>query len=216
MLAAPMNRPWISANFAVSADGKISTVDRKPAGWTSEADRQRFRQLRRGVHALLVGRGTWQTDRMTMLARDQEAQPLRCVVSRSGDFDPVHPMFTKPGGEIHLLVTDNRTAPLIPGAAIHHGSLAWFLESLHRAHGVERLHCEGGGELLRELAELDALDELHLTWAGHTLFGGRDAPTLSGGPGAFLPASLEFDLVEFEPLETSGECFLTYRRKRPQ
>lgn len=209
-----MNRPWISANFALSVDGKISSVDRKPAGWTSQADRERFRELRRGADALLVGRGTWETDRMTMLVRDQETQPLRCVVSRSGRFDPSHPMFAKPGGPIHLLVTGEEAAPSIPGSTFHRESLASFLGTLAREHGVKRLHCEGGGELLRELAELDALDELHLTWAGHTLFGGREAPTITGAPGAFFPASRAFELVEFQPAEKSGECFLSYRRKR--
>ena len=209
-----MDRPWISANFALSVDGKISPVDRKPTGWTSEADRERFRELRRGADALLVGRGTWETDRMTMVVRDQETQPLRCVVSRSGRFDPAHPMFAKPGGPIHLLVTGDDSAPSIPGATVHRESLVSFLDTLARRHDVKRLHCEGGGELLRELAELDALDELHLTWAGHTLFGGREAPTITGAPGAFLPASRAFELVEFQPLEKSGECFLSYRRKR--
>lgn len=209
-----MDRPWISANFALSVDGKISSVDRKPAGWTSEADRERFRALRRGADALLVGRGTWETDRMTMLVRDQETQPLRCVVSRSGRFDPAHPMFAKLGGPIHLLVTGGEEASALPGATVHRESLVSFLGTLARRHDVKRLHCEGGGELLRELAELDALDELHLTWAGHTLFGGREAPTVTGAPGAFFPASRAFELVEFQPLEKSGECFLSYRRKR--
>jgi ferredoxin len=72
---------------------------------------------------------------------------------------------------------------------------------------------EGGGELVFALAELDAIDEIHLTWAGHTLFGGRDAPTPSGGPENFLPASREYELTGFEPRPESGECFLSYRRK---
>jgi hypothetical protein len=63
------------------------------------------------------------------------------------------------------------------------------------------------------LAELDAIDEIHLTWAGHTLFGGRDAPTLSGTPGGFLPASREYELTGCDPCPEIGECFLSYRRK---
>lgn len=211
-----MDRPWISANFALSVDGKISSVHRKPTGWTSEADRERFRKLRQGADALLVGRGTWETDRMTMLVRDQETQPLRCVVSRSGRFEPAHPMFVKAGGPIHLLVTGEERPSAIPGATFHRESLASFLGTLAQRYDVKRLHCEGGGELLRELAELDVLDELHLTWAGHTLFGGRETPTLTGAPGAFFPASRAFELVEFHPLAESGECFLSYRRKRSQ
>jgi 5-amino-6-(5-phosphoribosylamino)uracil reductase/2,5-diamino-6-(ribosylamino)-4(3H)-pyrimidinone 5'-phosphate reductase len=100
----------------------------------------------------------------------------------------------------------------IEGATAHSGSLAGFLEML-AGSGIRHVHCEGGGGLVKTLAEMDAIDEIHLTWAGHTLFGGRDAPTLSGVPGEFLPASREYELTEFDPRPETGECFLSYRRK---
>lgn len=203
-----MTRPHVTINFAVSADGKISSVAKRPSGWTSREDHTRLIKLRENADALLVGRGTLEADRMTMKAPHN---PLRCVVSRSGNFDPSHPLFHSEGGPIHLLVTDG-AAPQIPGAKIHTGSLSGFLRELS-AMGVKRLHCEGGGELARELAAMDAIDEIHLTWAGHTLFGGRAAPTISGLPGEFLPASREYELVEFDPRPETGECFLSYRRK---
>ncbi|QJE97859.1 RibD family protein [Luteolibacter luteus] len=203
-----MTRPHISINFAVSADGKISSVARRPSGWTSEEDHARLLQLRKGADALLVGRGTLEADRMTMKA---SGDPLRCVVSRGGKFDPAHPLFHSAGGPIHLLITEG-PALEIPGATIHTGSLASFLQEL-TAIGVKHLHCEGGGELARELAAMDAIDEIHLTWAGHTIFGGRAAPTISGVPGEFLPASGAYELIEFDPRPETGECFLSYRRK---
>lgn len=204
-----MTRPRISLNFAISADGKISSAAKRPSGWTSADDHARLLQLREHADALLVGRGTLEADRMTLKA---PGDPLRCVVSRSGNFDPAHPLFHTPGGEIHLLATDGQ-APAIPGTTAHSGSLASFLTTLSTL-GVQRLHCEGGGELARELATLDALDEIHLTWAGHTLFGGRRAPTISGIPAEFLPASREYELTHFDPRPQTGECFLSYRRKR--
>jgi len=200
--------PHLSLNLALSADGKISSVARRPSGWTSKEDHARLLELRKGADALLVGRGTLEADRMTMKAA---GDPWRCVVSRSGRFDPAHPLFHTPGGPVHLLVTEG-PAPEIPAATVHRGSLAMFLETLAAA-GIGRVHCEGGGELVFALAELDAIDEIHLTWAGHTLFGGRDAPTPSGTPGGFLPASREYELTGFEPRLESGECFLSYRRK---
>jgi riboflavin biosynthesis pyrimidine reductase len=203
-----MTRPRISINFAISADGKISSVAKQPSGWTSPEDHARLLKLREGADALMVGRGTLETDRMTMKA---PGDPLRCVISRSGKFDPAHPLFHTPGGAIHLLATEGEPTP-IPGTTAHRGSLASFLGTL-AAMGVQQLHCEGGGELARELAEMDAIDEIHLTWAGHTLFGGREAPTLSGVPAEFLPASREYELVEFDPRPDTGECFLSYRRK---
>lgn len=209
----PMTRPWISANFAISADGKISNVAHRPSGWTSKADHARFLELRKGVDALLVGRGTLEADRMTMTVPGQEMQPLRCVVSTKGEIPRDHPLFQTPAGPIHILATEGCEKPELPGATCHEGSLADFLENLASRFSVKKIHCEGGGTLIRALAKMNALDEIHLTWAGHTLFGGLKAPTLTGIPGAFLPASLEFDLVRFEPLQTEGECFLTYKRR---
>ena len=203
-----MTRPFISINFAVSADGKISSVAKRPSGWTSKEDHARLLKLREGADALLVGRGTLEADRMTMKA---SGNPLRCVVSRSGGFDPAHPLLVSEGGPIHLLVTEGE-APHIPGATVHTGTLSDFLETL-AAMNVKHLHCEGGGELARELAAMDAIDEIHLTWAAHTIFGGRTAPTISGVPDQFMPASRTYELIEFEPHPETGECFLSYRRK---
>jgi riboflavin biosynthesis pyrimidine reductase len=204
-------RPWISTNLSVSIDGKISSVAHRPSGWTSRGDHARLIELRRGADALMVGRGTLEADRMTMNVPDQEWQPLRCVVSRRGVFDPGHPLFHSPGGEIHLLVTENPNC-VPPFGKVHHGTLAEFLATLAENHAVKRLHCEGGGGLIRSLAELDAIDEFHVTLAGHTLFGGHGAPTATGLPGDFLQRSVEFEMTDFDPRPESGECFLSYRR----
>ena len=203
-----MKRPHLSLNLALSADGKISSVARRPSGWTSKDDHARLLELRKGAGALLVGRGTLEADRMTMKA---PGDPWRCVVSRSGRFDPAHPLFHTPGGPVHLLVTEGAAAE-IPGATTHKDSLAAFLGTLADA-GIGRVHCEGGGELVFALAELDAIDEIHLTLAGHTLFGGSNAPTLGGIPTGYLPATRDYELTDFEPRLGTGECFLSYRRK---
>jgi riboflavin biosynthesis pyrimidine reductase len=211
--------PTLSLNFAISADGKIAPAGGSCGRWTSAADHDRLLQLRLDADALLVGRGTLDADRMTLTlpARlDPPRQPLRCIVSRRGRLDPGHPLFTTPGGPIHLLVTgpDAPPAELAAVATIHRSPLTDFLATLHHDHGVRHVHCEGGGQLARALLELDLVATLHLTWAGHTVFGGHDAPTLTGLPGDFLPASRQFELAAFAPHQDLGECFLTYRRVR--
>lgn len=207
-----MEKPWISVNFAISADGKISSVEKRASGWTSEADHQRLLGLRARADALLVGKGTLVADRMTMTVPGGGKQPLRCIVSRSGALDEEHPVFRKPGGQIHLCVTGGNQVAL-PGVVVHHESLAGFLSTLATGLGVKRLHCEGGGELVRELMELDAIDEFHLTLAGHTIFGGAGAPTVTGIPSDFPERSVGFEITRFEPVAGSGECFLSYRRR---
>jgi riboflavin-specific deaminase-like protein len=204
----------ISMNFAISADGRIAGIRRPEGRWTSEADLKRLLALREKADALLVGRGTLEADDMslTVPGAPPSRQPLRCVVSRSGQFDPGHKLFRTPGGPVHLLVTgpDDPTGEIAEAATVHRGMLAGFLETLRSEFGVRRLHCEGGGQLARELLALDVVDTLHLTWAAHALFGGREAPGITGLPGDFLPASRQFRLVEFDPREDSGECFLSY------
>jgi riboflavin biosynthesis pyrimidine reductase len=207
-----MRRPWISTNLAVSADGKISSVDHRPSGWTSPEDHARLLKLRESADALIVGRRTLEADRMTMTVPGKSDQPLRCIVSRGGEIASDHPLFQKPGGPIHLLITGKSEIAPPPDVTIHHGSLAGFLETLATDLGVKHLHCEGGGTLIRMLAEIDAIDEFHLTLAGHTLFGGLSAPTATGVPADFLPSSVNFTLSHFEPRPDLGECFLSYRR----
>jgi len=210
-----MKRPWVSANLAISADGKIAPSGGGPSGWTSQDDHRRLLELRKNKDALLVGRGTLEMDQMTMTVPDADRQPLRCVVSRTGRFDPAHPLFHRAGGKIHLLITDS-TGGDYPEAVIHHQSLQEFLKTLHLEYSVKTLHCEGGGMLIRSLAEIDCLDEIHLTLAGHSIFGGAEAPTLTGKVSEFLTNSLDFELTEFSPNTETGECFVSYRRKAAQ
>jgi 2,5-diamino-6-(ribosylamino)-4(3H)-pyrimidinone 5'-phosphate reductase len=134
--------------------------------------------------------------------------------SRSGQIPPDHPLFHKPGGPIHLLVTGESRLATAPDATVHHASLGDFLETLATKHGVKQLHCEGGGTLIRSLVAMDVIDEFHLTLAGHTLFGGWSAPSAKGVPDEFLPRSVAFSLSHFEPRPDLGECFLTYRRSQ--
>lgn len=202
----------ISANFAISADGKISSSDRRPSGWTSREDHQRLLDLRRGADAILVGRRTLLADNMSLTVPGAAQQPLRCVASASGKFTGQEKLFHTAGGEIHLWCQET-PAIARPDIFLHRGDLREFLQTLHHDHGVKRLHCEGGGELLRLLIERDFLDQLHLTWAAHTVFGGASAPTITGVPGITLEISRHFELTGFDPHPEIGEVFLSYRRK---
>ena len=213
-----MLRPIVSTNLAVTADGKISSTVQRPTGWTSREDHARLLELRANADAILVGRGTLDADRMTLTVPNRSVQPLRCIVSRSGVINPAHPIFAKAGGDIHLLITgenpDILTTPLDSRVTVHRQTLLEFLHTLAAEHQVRRLHCEGGGQLIHALAELGAIDEFHLTLAGHTLFGGQQAATATGIPAEFLPKSIDFTIRHFDPRPDLGECFLSYTRCR--
>lgn len=210
------HRPWISANLAVSADGKTGDVAGHPSGWTSRADHERLLELRTTADALLVGRRTLMADRMTLTCRDRVNQPLRCVVAGDGEIPESLPLLARVGGDIHWLNAGGGPAGKVPaGVTLHRATLAGFLTILREDLGIGHVHCEGGGTLIRMLAEMDAIDELHLTLAGHTIFGGHGAPTLTGNSGVYLPQSRNFALADFRKSPGTGECFLSYLR-RPQ
>lgn len=207
-------KPRISINVAISADGKITDHNSSPSGWTSKEDFQRLISLRKDADALLVGRKTLVADSMSMMVPGQIRQPLRCVISRMGEIPASHPIWNKGGGEIHLLGTAQK--PGIPDESqvkYHRCSIPDFLERLHENRGVSTLHCEGGGWLFGELLAIRAIETIHCTVAGHTLFGGWGASTLSGLPG-IRPTEISsaYRLADFDHREEADECFLTYRR----
>ncbi len=197
-------------NFALTADGKISTLEKTPAHFTSKRDLEMLHEIRERADAILVGRGTLEADRMT-LRRKSDPQPLRAILSREGNFDPAHPIFHTPGGPLHLIITEGKGSTP-PATQAHHCSLAEWLHWLEGQSGIETLLCEGGGQLAHALFELDCVDEINLTLATHSLFGGKAAPTLTGENSSFLPESRFYELDSVKPAGP-GEFFLRYLRK---
>ena len=196
-------------NLAITADGKISTTGNTPAHFTSKTDFARLLEIRKQADAILVGRGTLEADQMTMTVEGRT--PWRCVASKNGYFDPEHPFFKTEGGPRHLIIGAEAKKPDLP-AEIHCGTLGDFLKELREQPEIETLLCEGGGTLVRELFALDVVDEINLTWAVHTLFGGEKAPTLTGLPGDFFPETLHYQLSNIQDAG-KGEVFLTYHKK---
>lgn len=195
-------------NLAITADGKISTTGKSPAHFTSKEDFNRLLEIRSQADAILVGRGTLEADQMTLTVEGRK--PWRCVISESGNFDAEHPFFHTEGGPRHLIVGPESEPGDLP-ATIHRGSLSDFIDEIRCNPSIKTLLCEGGGSLIKELFELDVVDEINLTWAPHTLFGGKNAPTLTGLPGDFLPASRHYQLSQMLK-NGDDEVFLTYHR----
>lgn len=227
-----MKRPRVIANFALTADGKVSTRQFTPTGFTQPADKRRLLEIRARGDALLVGAGTVEADSMTMrlpagdlrARRESEGrpgEPLRVIITNRGQLDPGGKVFRE-GGAPRVVFSTGRMpektrARLAPLAdvwlfASEAVDLAAALRILREEYRVRTLVCEGGPTLFRSLLEISAVDELHLTWAG-LIFGGAKAPTLTGLPGNFLPRTVQARLVTMEPGE--GECYLTYRLKWP-
>jgi riboflavin biosynthesis pyrimidine reductase len=84
------------------------------------------------------------------------------------------------------------------------------LRWLKRHWGVNRLLCEGGGDLNDSLFRAGLVDELHLT-VSPKIFGGRTAPTIAEGRGVTrLAQAARFELKSTR--RVGPEMFLVYRR----
>jgi 2,5-diamino-6-(ribosylamino)-4(3H)-pyrimidinone 5'-phosphate reductase len=223
-------RPLVILHFAVTADGKVSTSKHTSARFTSAYDKQRLLEVRALADAILVGRGTLETDRMSMDLPNQRLRerrikegksecPLRVILTASGNISISLSVFEKGDAPIVIYSTE-RMAPaqrrlLSEHAAVHvAGSddldLVWLLSHLYEHYQVRSLVCEGGPTLVKALAQIDVIDEIYLTIAAK-IFGGLAAPGLTGLPGEFLPASRQFQLIDIDRGE--NESYLRYRRK---
>lgn len=225
-------RPWVSANFAITWDGRISTRERTPADFSSPYDKQRLLEIRAAADAVLVSATTAKADGMTMglpdealraarVSRGQCEYPLRVLLSNSGKIDPDLPVFGKQFSPIVIFSTEQMPASTrdalqsLAKLHLHQGKqvdLPAMLQTLRREHRVRRLHCEGGGMVLRSLLEANLVDEVYLTLCPK-VFGSRTASTVTGQPGEFLPQSSRWKLRQMQTI--GDECYLRYRITRP-
>jgi 2,5-diamino-6-(ribosylamino)-4(3H)-pyrimidinone 5'-phosphate reductase len=223
-------RPLVTVHFALTIDGKVSTAGHTPAQFTSAHDKRRLLEVRSKNDAILVARGTLEKDRMSLglpdqnlrnerLRRGASEEPLRVIVSGSGEISSDLPIFKSSGAPIVLYTTsriaDSKRTELEPKVAIYEAGqeridLNYVLGHLFSHYHVGTLVCEGGPSLVRSLAHLDLIDRMILTIAAK-LFGGRAAPTMTGPPGDFLPASRRFRLVNSEIGD--NEFYLIYEHE---
>ncbi len=224
-----MKLPHLSANFALTWDGRISTRNRTPSDFSSPGDKRRLLELRAQADAVLATSETVSADNMTMgmpseelraarVARGQAPYPLRVLVSNSGHIDPALRLFEKRFSPVVIFTTARmpaRTRQALAGKAELHFSadrgqvdLRAAMETLCADYGVQRVDSEGGGQLFRSLLLAELVDELHVTFCPR-IFGGQSAPTLTGTAGDFLPRSVPCALESVEVV--AGECFLRFR-----
>lgn len=222
-------RPFVSATFAMTVDGKITTRNFTPVDFTSREDKQHLFRQRALADAVLIGHSTIERDnvrlgisedlRQERIERGHSPAPLRVIVSNEGKIDSQLKIFQWDVSEILIFSTERmpkevRTA--LEGKATLHFSksrdvdLAEVLKILRRDYKVRRVACEGGPTLFRSMLERGLIDELNLTIAPY-LFGGADAPTVTGLSKEFLPASVHCVMKDMRVV--GNECFLTYRVK---
>ena len=217
----------------MTVDGKVTTRNFSPVDFTSREDKLHLFRQRALADAVLVGHSTLKRDNVRLglpqadlrearIERGQMPYPIRVIVSNEGKIDNRLNIFQSDISPI-IIFSTRRMPPqyrqaLQQKATLHlskaeHVDLAAMLRILREKYKVRTVACEGGPTLFRALLERGLVDQLNLTVAPY-MFGGANAPTLTGLSKEFLPASVHCALIDMRVV--GQECFLTYRIKHPR
>jgi diaminohydroxyphosphoribosylaminopyrimidine deaminase/5-amino-6-(5-phosphoribosylamino)uracil reductase len=159
-------RPYVILKWARSADGFIDTV-RAPGEvigphWISGmSERVLVHRWRAAEDAILAGGATIRADNPALDVRLWKGKnPLKVIVSRSGDIDPQAKVLKGTAGT--LLFTRNKRVTL-PGATViqipdEKNTLEEVLKTLHEMK-IQSLLVEGGAFIIRSFIEAGMWDE---------------------------------------------------------
>ena len=207
-----LTRPFVFINSAMSADGKISTFERRQVKISGHNDLMRMDALRASSDAIMVGVGTILADdpslriksdklRKNRIERGLPENPLRVVM----DSKARTPLESKVLGQGCILavsqsasnerLTRLSTACEIVVSGLQEVNLGDLLDMLYNK-GVRRLMVEGGATLNWSLIKNRLVDEINI-FIGAMVIGGEDAPSLVGGEGF----SLNFPRLKLESLK---------------
>jgi riboflavin biosynthesis pyrimidine reductase len=201
------DRPWLRANFVLSADGAASRGGLS-ATLSGPPDKRVFGILRALCDVVLVGAGTvraedYQPVRIGPVRAEIRARhglsgcPPIAVLTRTLDLDLASPLFTQAAVPT-LVVTSSAVASArlaeartVAGVIVHDGDIDLaLLVSQLADRGLSRILCEGGPDLLGDLLRRELVDELCLTLS----------PALVGSP---VERRLTGDLPLPKPLSLS-------------
>jgi diaminohydroxyphosphoribosylaminopyrimidine deaminase/5-amino-6-(5-phosphoribosylamino)uracil reductase len=197
-------RPFVTAKFAMSLDGKIATRTGESRWITGEEARAHAHRLRHMHDAILVGINTVVVDDPELTVRlnsEEGRQPLRIVVDsqlrirQSARVVGANTLIatTRPGrvGAAEVL--------RLPAAADGRVVLPALLDELGQ-RGVLSLLVEGGAEVHASFFAEGLVDKVYV-YVAPRLIGGKDAPGPLGGAGVeHLAESIQLNELDFARL----------------
>jgi diaminohydroxyphosphoribosylaminopyrimidine deaminase / 5-amino-6-(5-phosphoribosylamino)uracil reductase len=156
-------QPFIIAKCGMSLDGRLVRPPTEPRWITSAAARRHAHKLRAQVDAILVGAETVRIDnpRLTVRGVNNAVQPLRVILTRSGNLPRRARIFTDRFA--HRTLVYRRK------------SLNFVLRNLGQKNVMSVL-IEGGGNVLGQAFDERKIDKIHI-YLG---------PIFTGGPGIAL------------------------------
>jgi 2,5-diamino-6-(ribosylamino)-4(3H)-pyrimidinone 5'-phosphate reductase len=194
-------RPYTVVNVAMSADGKLSTRERRQVKISGAQDFNRVDRLKAGADAVMVGIGTVLADDPSLTVKGEECRqhrrdrgvgehPVRIVVDSRARI-PLEAAILRKGKGLRIVAVsekaDKKKIALLKQSATvivagkKEVDLAAIMDELGTL-GIQRLMVEGGGELIAGLIRARLVDEIY-TFIGNLIIGGRTAPTLADGDG---------------------------------
>jgi diaminohydroxyphosphoribosylaminopyrimidine deaminase/5-amino-6-(5-phosphoribosylamino)uracil reductase len=179
-------RPFVSAKFAMSLDGKIATRSGESRWITGEEARLHGHRLRHIHDAILVGVTTVLSDDPELTARlegDDVRQPVRVIL----DSQLRTRMSARAVGANTLIATTRggrmgaAEVLRLPAADDGRVALAPLLDELGK-RGILSVLIEGGSEVHASFFAQGLVDKVH-AYIAPRLIGGREAPGALGGAG---------------------------------
>ncbi|MFZ5857267.1 MAG: dihydrofolate reductase family protein [Chloroflexota bacterium] len=227
-----MNRPFTFVNVAVTADGKMDTVERRGAAISSARDKARVDRLRAEADAVMVGGRTLLDEdpkltvksealRAERVAHGLTPNPIKVGIVTNAD-DLLDGDFVNFGSARVVIFTSEQTSKAQVEflrsrnveVYVHHTPRIDLAKALHALSelGVKRLMVEGGGTLNFELLRLGLVDELTM-YVAPMIFGGESAPTAAAGSGVTRSEAIPLKLVKSEVFDDEGGILLHYSLK---
>lgn len=219
-------RPYVVVNVAMSADGKLSTRERRQVKISGSEDFLRVDRLKAGSDAVMVGIGTVLADDPSLTVKGEEHRrqrleqgagehPVRIVVD-SGARTPVDASVLRKGSGLRIIAVSGKADPARVALLRQHATviaagdgqvdLAALMEALGKM-GIRRVMVEGGGELIAGLIRAGVVDEIY-TFVGNLIIGGRNAPTPVDGDGFIT--EVEFSRLTLAESRRIGDGILLH------
>ncbi len=208
-------RPFITAKFAMSLDGKIATRTGDSKWITGDKARWHVHKMRAQTDAIMVGVGTALADNPRLTSRDERGnalthQPLRVVVDTRCRLPKTARLLAEPG-KTFIAVGQGaaRSRAGEYGGEVEIGEFPlrggqidlWRLtEYLAEERNITSVMVESGGTLLGSLFDLGMVDKV-TAFTAPIIIGSNRAPSPVGGAGVGMMAeALELERVRWKRL----------------
>ena len=211
-------KPFVFINAAMSADGKIATIERKQTRISGSQDFDRMDELRASSDAIMVGIGTVLSDNPSLTVKSKERKekrrsiglpenPVRIVVDSMARTPVDADIFKKGDGKRIIAVSESAPAEKVKNLSKFADIICLGEKSVDltrllselKAHGIQKLMVEGGATLNWGLISKGLVDEIY-TFIGNIIIGGKTAPTFVDGEGC-ASAFCGLSLISCEGLE---------------